>query len=290
MTGWVVLDAKHSSLLQGSEVPWGEAGPERGDDEEEEELEWLSNKDAFPSLETMAVEVEEEASAPDVPRARTKGRRRVTAMETTCRQANLPPHGDSRSEKETVRRCTRCATEKTPQWREGPEGPRTLCNACGLVFRKRRLLPEYRPANSPAFSPPLLHSNIYSRPLEMHRPNETSATGEMQVELMDPTANGNGPTSSLLQHCSSLHRVLEEETSAAGRVTAAEAHLGEESMKVQLLPQRPPVDSPAFSLVSHGCVLKRRRKSEAATFAAIRATAKAGRAARAASRLTAMDN
>ncbi|CAM0902773.1 unnamed protein product [Alopecurus aequalis] len=309
-----------------SEVPWGEAGAERMDEEEEEELEWLSNKDAFPSVETMAVEVEEGASAPDVPRARTKGRQRVTAMETTCRQANVPPLGDLRAEKgtvrrcthcatektpqwrkgpeglhtlcnacgavynrkggllakETVRRCTRCATEKTPQWREGPEGPRTLCNACGLAFKKkRRLLPEYRPGNSPAFSP-LVHSNIYSRALDMLCRNDTSATGEMQVELMDPPANS--PTSSPLERYSSLCHVLGEETSAA------EASRGEESMEVQLLPERPPVDSPAFSLVPHSRVLKRRRKSEAQTFAAIRATAKAGRADRAAARLATMDN
>ncbi|KAL0031429.1 hypothetical protein WJX77_000042 [Trebouxia sp. C0004] len=28
--------------------------------------------------------------------------------------------------------CTSCGTISTPQWREGPCGPRTLCNACGV--------------------------------------------------------------------------------------------------------------------------------------------------------------
>ena len=28
--------------------------------------------------------------------------------------------------------CRNCATHHTPQWRCGPEGPRTLCNACGV--------------------------------------------------------------------------------------------------------------------------------------------------------------
>lgn len=32
--------------------------------------------------------------------------------------------------------CRNCSTTQTPQWREGPEGARTLCNACGLRFRK----------------------------------------------------------------------------------------------------------------------------------------------------------
>jgi len=29
-------------------------------------------------------------------------------------------------------RCRSCNRSETPQWRRGPDGPRTLCNACGL--------------------------------------------------------------------------------------------------------------------------------------------------------------
>ncbi|KAL3620448.1 hypothetical protein CASFOL_035360 [Castilleja foliolosa] len=28
--------------------------------------------------------------------------------------------------------CTACRTNTTPLWRKGPNGPQTLCNACGL--------------------------------------------------------------------------------------------------------------------------------------------------------------
>ena len=28
--------------------------------------------------------------------------------------------------------CSQCGATKTPQWREGPLGPKTLCNACGV--------------------------------------------------------------------------------------------------------------------------------------------------------------
>lgn len=30
------------------------------------------------------------------------------------------------------RSCTRCGTTRTPLWRNGPDGPKTLCNACGV--------------------------------------------------------------------------------------------------------------------------------------------------------------
>ena len=40
-----------------------------------------------------------------------------------------------------IKCCTKCAATKTPQWREGPYGPKTLCNACG-VKRTRKLRAE----------------------------------------------------------------------------------------------------------------------------------------------------
>ncbi|KAG0074790.1 hypothetical protein BGZ92_003196 [Podila epicladia] len=33
-------------------------------------------------------------------------------------------------------RCASCNIVKTPEWRKGPLGPRTLCNACGLIWGK----------------------------------------------------------------------------------------------------------------------------------------------------------
>ena len=33
--------------------------------------------------------------------------------------------------------CVQCFTFSTPQWREGPQGARTLCNACGVRYRKQ---------------------------------------------------------------------------------------------------------------------------------------------------------
>lgn len=34
------------------------------------------------------------------------------------------------------RRCTSCNTSVTPEWRRGPLGPKSLCNACGLQYAK----------------------------------------------------------------------------------------------------------------------------------------------------------
>ncbi|XP_026425160.1 GATA transcription factor 8-like isoform X2 [Papaver somniferum] len=65
-----------------------------------------------------------------------------------------------------VRKCLHCEITKTPQWRAGPMGPKTLCNACGVRYKSGRLFPEYRPAASPTFVASL-HSNSHKKVLEM---------------------------------------------------------------------------------------------------------------------------
>ncbi|THG01879.1 GATA transcription factor 9-like [Camellia sinensis] len=69
------------------------------------------------------------------------------------------------------RKCLHCASEKTPQWRAGPMGPKTLCNACGVRYNSGRLVPEYRPAASPTFVS-TKHSNSHRKVVELRRQKE----------------------------------------------------------------------------------------------------------------------
>ncbi|CAI9093555.1 OLC1v1029078C1 [Oldenlandia corymbosa var. corymbosa] len=82
--------------------------------------------------------------------------------------ANNNHHHNSNSE---GRKCLHCATDKTPQWRTGPMGPKTLCNACGVRYKSGRLVPEYRPAASPTFVL-TKHSNSHRKVLELRRQKE----------------------------------------------------------------------------------------------------------------------
>jgi hypothetical protein len=34
--------------------------------------------------------------------------------------------------------CRRCNVQETPKWRHGPDGTRSLCNVCGLIYEKRK--------------------------------------------------------------------------------------------------------------------------------------------------------
>ncbi|KAM0862946.1 hypothetical protein ACQ4PT_044932 [Festuca glaucescens] len=91
--------------------------------------------------------------------------------------ASPPAQGD--------RRCSHCGVQKTPQWRAGPEGAKTLCNACGVRFKSGRLLPEYRPACSPTFVGDL-HSNSHRKVLEMRRKKDP-VTVTVAVAVAAPT-------------------------------------------------------------------------------------------------------
>ncbi|KAM0944681.1 putative transcription factor C2C2-GATA family [Dioscorea sansibarensis] len=66
------------------------------------------------------------------------------------------------------RKCLHCESEETPQWRAGPMGPKTLCNACGVRYKSGRLVPEYRPAASPTFVVSE-HSNSHRKVLQLRR-------------------------------------------------------------------------------------------------------------------------
>ncbi|XP_062185685.1 GATA transcription factor 15-like [Phragmites australis] len=48
----------------------------------------------------------------------------------------------------SARRCANCDTTSTPLWRNGPRGPKSLCNACGIRYKK-----EERRAAAAAVAP-----------------------------------------------------------------------------------------------------------------------------------------
>ncbi|SCU81328.1 LAFA_0C04104g1_1 [Lachancea sp. 'fantastica'] len=48
-------------------------------------------------------------------------------------RASLEPADSSSSE---GLQCAHCSTTTTPEWRKGPYGKRSLCNACGLFYKK----------------------------------------------------------------------------------------------------------------------------------------------------------
>lgn len=104
----------------------------------------------------------------------------------------------------SMRKCSHCGSQTTPQWRAGPMGPKTLCNACGVRYKSGRLLPEYRPAASPTFQESL-HSNSHRRVLEMHISNKLAAgagagADRVSVAARPPLLGTTGHQLSIIGH------------------------------------------------------------------------------------------
>ncbi|KAI3849710.1 hypothetical protein MKW98_026624 [Papaver atlanticum] len=72
----------------------------------------------------------------------------------------------NRKKQQQPGKCSHCEITKTSQWREGPLGRGTLCNACGVRYRTGKLFPEYRPKASPTFVASI-HSSYHKKVLEM---------------------------------------------------------------------------------------------------------------------------
>lgn len=98
-----------------------------------------------------------------------------------------PPPAQT-NEAQAIRKCLHCEITKTPQWRAGPMGPKTLCNACGVRYKSGRLFPEYRPAASPTFVPSL-HSNSHKKVLEMRNKGLGVMTDSLDTELIPNNSN-----------------------------------------------------------------------------------------------------
>ncbi|KAL8228866.1 hypothetical protein R6Q57_013766 [Mikania cordata] len=103
------------------------------------------------------------------------------------RKSPANQNGPASSESLSQRRCTHCQVQKTPQWRTGPLGPKTLCNACGVRFKSGRLYPEYRPACSPTFSVDV-HSNSHRKVLEMRKKKEKEVEPVLNMTVQVQTA------------------------------------------------------------------------------------------------------
>ncbi|KAK4396926.1 putative GATA transcription factor 22 [Sesamum angolense] len=53
-------------------------------------------------------------------------------------ETDLSSNSSSYNSNSPIRVCADCNTTKTPLWRSGPKGPKSLCNACGIRQRKAR--------------------------------------------------------------------------------------------------------------------------------------------------------
>lgn len=98
-------------------------------------------------------------------------------------------------------RCVVCGVTDTPLWRSGPRGPKTLCNACGVRWKKGKLYIDGKQASPPSATieknrqkqakvdkiTPSLHSQSYDSPHQSCAVEEPQAS-KYEAFLNTPTA------------------------------------------------------------------------------------------------------
>ncbi|OIV92711.1 hypothetical protein TanjilG_25143 [Lupinus angustifolius] len=82
------------------------------------------------------------------------------------------------------RRCANCDTTSTPLWRNGPQGPKSLCNACGIRFKK-----EERRASAAAATPSVASGGVVeSAQMYSHHNNSWFAHSQSQkMQCLSPS-------------------------------------------------------------------------------------------------------
>ncbi|KAK9485140.1 hypothetical protein V1527DRAFT_148429 [Lipomyces starkeyi] len=73
-----------------------------------------------------------------------KAERGISVGIVQTSRGSTPPPSKKRARGVQPSRCHQCGISETPEWRRGPDGARTLCNACGLhhakLIKKRGIL------------------------------------------------------------------------------------------------------------------------------------------------------
>ncbi|OEL23003.1 hypothetical protein BAE44_0015982 [Dichanthelium oligosanthes] len=107
-----------------------------------------------------------------------------------CRRRSVPRQRNRQAQ----RVCSHCHSPDTPQWRAGPDGPGTLCNACGIRYAANKLLPEYRPSTAPSFRSDQ-HSNRHKKVVKLRKRKANKALEVMHDPVPAPSSSPLSPKS-----------------------------------------------------------------------------------------------
>ncbi|KAH7444306.1 hypothetical protein KP509_02G072900 [Ceratopteris richardii] len=140
---------------------------------------------------------------------------------------------------DSLRTCTICGTSRTPLWRSGPSGPKSLCNACGIKAHKRKRLQEAMrvgPSSALAgnickakFKRKLFKENCTSPPTHKKKKSSiASSSRSLSVNVIRPAGNLCCPqrSSNISPTDPSLQGILDGASSSIRSLTPSPAKNG----------------------------------------------------------------
>eukprot|EP01112_Ceratiomyxa_fruticulosa_P013298 TRINITY_DN3738_c0_g1_i1.p2 TRINITY_DN3738_c0_g1~~TRINITY_DN3738_c0_g1_i1.p2 ORF type:complete len:307 (-),score=63.48 TRINITY_DN3738_c0_g1_i1:109-1029(-) len=80
--------------------------------------------------------------------------------------------------------CTSCGVTQSPEWRKGPKGAATLCNACGLHYAKNIRAATNSNNSKSALTSIALHNNAAFGPNQNHLTEMPEAENNANIEII----------------------------------------------------------------------------------------------------------
>ncbi|KAA8523242.1 hypothetical protein F0562_009665 [Nyssa sinensis] len=111
---------------------WKKEDPNYEKQSQNNSVKWMSSKMRL--MQKMKNSDQKAAETPTITTQRCEDQKQPSSPEETDHSSN----SSSNNNNTPVRVCSDCNTTKTPLWRSGPRGPKSLCNACGIRQRKAR--------------------------------------------------------------------------------------------------------------------------------------------------------
>jgi len=91
---------------------------------------------------------------------------------------------------EPVRCCTSCGALNSPEWRKGPNGVKSLCNACGLRFSRAQARKSKPPKNNSVAA-----NNQFKKAQQMQQQQQLQQQQQQQHQTTGSTGKKKQPTS-----------------------------------------------------------------------------------------------
>ncbi|KAI3947585.1 hypothetical protein MKW92_016619 [Papaver armeniacum] len=92
---------------------------------------------------TSSLKDKERGIVSSLPSKKQKSSSSSTPISTPTRSDSIGPQSSAQwSQGWEGKRCSNCSSPRTPQWRVGPSGAKTLCNACGIRYKKQKAVSD----------------------------------------------------------------------------------------------------------------------------------------------------
>ncbi|KAF9956107.1 hypothetical protein BGZ72_003009 [Mortierella alpina] len=89
-------------------------------------------------------------------------------------------------------RCSYCSIASTPRWRRGPDGPNTLCNRCGILWKRGKILQDANSSESTYESESSAPEPTVAASGVMTRTTTADAASRMRQESLGLTGDDRG--------------------------------------------------------------------------------------------------